>query len=191
VKLSASLQELGRPISYYPELARFFGSIGAAILFQQLFYWKDKAMHEYIFKRRQELEEETGLSPREQRKAQAVLVAAKILTVKNARLQHELHFSIDEVTLDAQWSKWLQAGRPNRLKLTRRPVSPRGEHGRFESRAAGVPKTVQRSSGNAVRRLSGTPSDDLRSQRLHQRLPHRSGATEEEAGENSSDYLNV
>jgi hypothetical protein len=43
VKLSDALGGLGRPVAYYPELARFFGSVDAAILFAQLFYWRDRA----------------------------------------------------------------------------------------------------------------------------------------------------
>lgn len=66
MKLSEALTGLGRPVAYFPELARFFGSISAAILFGQLFYWTDKAMHDFTFKKSAELEEETGLSSREQ-----------------------------------------------------------------------------------------------------------------------------
>jgi hypothetical protein len=177
VKLGEALDDLGRPVAYFPELARFFGSVTAAILFGQLWYWRDRAAHSFTFKKSAELESETGLSAREQRKARAVLVAGGILAVEHARLQHELHFTIDEAALDAQWQEWQRAGKPNRLRLTRRPVSPnltRGERGRFERRDAVVPTAVRRSSGSTATRSSGAPSDGLRSHRLPQRVPPES-----------------
>lgn len=177
MKPSEVLPGRGRPVAYYPELARFCGSVGAAILLQQLLYWQDRAAHEYTFKKSAELEIETGLSLREQRKARAILNGFGILSTKHARLQHELHFTINETALVAQWQDCLRAAKPNRLKLTRRPISPnleRAKNGRFERRSAVAPNTVQRSSGSTVQRSTGTPSDGLRSHRLHQRIPAES-----------------
>ena len=61
MKISDALRGLGRPVAYYPSLARCLGSIQAAIFLCQLLYWEDKKQNAYIYKTSEELEEETGL----------------------------------------------------------------------------------------------------------------------------------
>ncbi len=42
MKIAEALSGLGRPVIYYPSLARFLGSIPAALFLAQLVYWEDK-----------------------------------------------------------------------------------------------------------------------------------------------------
>ncbi|WP_187153328.1 hypothetical protein [Candidatus Arsenophonus triatominarum] len=61
---------IGNPHAYYPNLAKPLGGLTAAILFSQIFYWQDKANSELgVYKTRDDLEEETGLTHDEQRTA--------------------------------------------------------------------------------------------------------------------------
>jgi hypothetical protein len=151
VKLSDALGGLGRPVAYYPELARFFGSVDAAILFAQLFYWRDRASHDYQYHTGAKIEAETGLSIREQRKARTLLVNAGVLYVKRAPLQHETHYKIIEDSLDDAWSDWARAGKPDNLKLSRGKRSlERDASGRFRGkhvRSAASPTSAVRRSG--------------------------------------------
>ena len=98
---SESLRMLGRPIAYHPKLAKLFGSVNTAILFGQLVYWSDKTSHELgIYKTAEQIEEEIGLSPREQKTAREKLVKLKVLTETHRRLEHRLYFKIDFAVYD-------------------------------------------------------------------------------------------
>ena len=98
---SETLRLLGRPIAYHPKLAKLLGSVNAAILFGQLVYWSDKTNHELgIYKTAEQIEEETGLSPREQKTAREKLVKLKVLTETHRRLEHRLYFKIDFAVYD-------------------------------------------------------------------------------------------
>lgn len=98
---SETLRLLGRPIAYHPKLAKLLGSVNAAILFGQLVYWSDKTNHELgIYKTAEQIEEETGLSPKEQKTARAKLVKLKVLTETHRRLEHRLYFKIDFAVYD-------------------------------------------------------------------------------------------
>ena len=127
MKLAQFLSGLGRPVAYYAELARFVGSVGAAIFLQQLFYWRDRATHEYIYKTSANIEEETGLSYKEQKTARRKLVALGILQEKHARLQHEMHWTINEEALNEAWVAWVKQGKPNRkMRSSDRSKCPKG-----------------------------------------------------------------
>ena len=70
MKLSEMLRVAGKPIAYYPELAKPLGGVNASILFSHFFYWHDKTRHELgIYRTAEEIEIETGLSVQEQRTA--------------------------------------------------------------------------------------------------------------------------
>lgn len=98
---SETLKLLGRPIAYHPKLAKLLGSVNAAILFGQLVYWSDKTNHELgIYKTAEQIEEETGLSPKEQKTARAKLVKLKVLTETHRRLEHRLYFKINFAVYD-------------------------------------------------------------------------------------------
>lgn len=93
---SETIRLLGRPIAYHPKLAKLLGSVNAAILFGQLVYWSDKTDHELgIYKTAEQIEEETGLSPKEQKTAREKLVKLKVLTETHRRLEHRLYFKIN------------------------------------------------------------------------------------------------
>jgi len=103
------LRELGRPIAYYPFLARYLGGVNASVLFCQIFYWQDKAAHELgVHKTVEELEAETGLSYEEQRAARAKLRARGVLIETAKRIEHRTYFRIDEDALE----RVLESGPP-------------------------------------------------------------------------------
>jgi hypothetical protein len=61
----------GKPIAYYPNFARHLGGVKASLLLCQLIYWNEKGRlpDGWVYKTRDELEDETGLTVQEQRTA--------------------------------------------------------------------------------------------------------------------------
>ena len=90
---------LENPISFYPQLARLFGSPEAAIYFQQLYYWSDKGVRSdgYIYKTKEEIEQETCLSRDRQDAIRKKLVKLGVLKTKLHRANGSptLHYFID------------------------------------------------------------------------------------------------
>ncbi|RKE35262.1 hypothetical protein B0G76_1323 [Paraburkholderia sp. BL23I1N1] len=101
MRVADVLRELGRPIAYYPFLARYLGGVNAAVLFCQIFYWQDKATSELgVHKTSAELENETGLSYEEQRSARAALRDSGVLIETEKRIEHKIYFRVDEDALE-------------------------------------------------------------------------------------------
>jgi hypothetical protein len=98
---------LGRPVVYYPSLARLLGSMKAAILLAQLMYWTPRAKDPdgWIYKRPDELEEETSLTFEEQRGARKILRNWQVLEERYARLEHRLYFRVNRKVLNDLWGK--------------------------------------------------------------------------------------
>lgn len=106
---SESLKIAGKPIAYYPKLAKPLGSTNASILFSHFFYWHDKTQHELgIYRTAEEIELETGLSVQEQRTARNKLKERGILIETEKRIEHRIYYKLD---LDAFDELMLQHSR--------------------------------------------------------------------------------
>jgi len=145
MKLSESLKQLGKVVVYYPALARFFGSVNAAIFFAQLWYWQERSDHGYVWKTAAEIEEETGLSYREQHTARQVLCGLQVMVENHDRLRHEMHFTLDLDRLDALW---------NEHQTRHERPSERPQFGNDES---AIPERRKRNSGTTKTRF---PNDE-------------------------------
>ena len=112
MKLSDFLTDLGRPVAYYPELARALDDVKEAIFICQMAYWKGKEQDPdgWIYKSSEEIERETALSYKEQRNVRAGLLAKKLLTEWNSRTEHRLYFKIDWDAVNALWEGHLTKG---------------------------------------------------------------------------------
>lgn len=96
MKPSESLRVAGRPIAYYPKLAKPLGGVNASILFSHFFYWHDKTQHELgIYRTAEEIEIETGLSVQEQRTARAKLRERGVLVETEKRIEHRIYYKLD------------------------------------------------------------------------------------------------
>lgn len=110
MSLFASMDNIGRPIAYYPQLAKFFGSVNAAIFFAQLFYWQQRADSDLgVYKSSEEWQEETGLSYREQATARKILVERGMLVETHKRLEHRIYFMLDREVVDKAYALWNEA----------------------------------------------------------------------------------
>lgn len=90
------LRELGRPVAFYPGLARVLG-IEETIFFVQLMYWSERTDNSegWVYKTAQEWEHELALSYRQQMRVRDRLKELCILLEKNDRIKHRLYFRID------------------------------------------------------------------------------------------------
>lgn len=85
--IKGQLLEADRIIAYRPEVARQVGSIEAAILYQQLYFWSNKGKRDdgFIYKSRRDIEEETYLTSMQQRLACNKLRAKGWIETKKLR----------------------------------------------------------------------------------------------------------
>lgn len=148
---SETLRLLGRPIAYHPKLAKLLGSVNAAILFGQLVYWSDKTNHELgIYKTAEQIEEETGLSPREQKTAREKLVKLKVLTETHRRLEHRLYFKINFVVYDEFVLQYLaKSDTENPENTDENSGDDQSENTETQKRNSGIDKSAVREVTNA------------------------------------------
>lgn len=93
---SESLRLAGRPIAYFPQLAKPLGGVNAAVLFSHFFYWCDKTDNPLgVYRTAEEIETETGLSVQEQRTARAKLRERGILLETQKRIEHRIYYRLD------------------------------------------------------------------------------------------------
>lgn len=104
MRLSDFLTDLGRPVVIYPPLVKWLGP-SAAILICQLSYWHDKAEGGWVYKSRDALEAETGLSHKAQFRARAELKKLKLLEEHYHRLEHCVYFRVNIDELNDQWDQ--------------------------------------------------------------------------------------
>ena len=112
------LSKLGRPVAYFPEIAKAFGSVKAGVFLCQLMYWyRDgkKAPEEWVWKTQAEWHDETALSRREQETARHALVKAGVLEEQRKGVPARMYFHIkwerfDEVMTDHFATEEIDAG---------------------------------------------------------------------------------
>ena len=98
---STLLHSIGRPIAFHPGLVPILGSVNAVLFFGQIFYWQDKAASDFgVYKTAEEIQQETGLTYREQANAREKLRACGVLIETEKRLEHRIYFRIDFDVLD-------------------------------------------------------------------------------------------
>lgn len=109
MKLSDFLTGVGRPVAFYPGLAKALGSIKQAIFVCQLAYWKDKGddPNGWIYKTAEEIETETALTYKEQTKVRDDLKAINALEERYARTEHKMYFRINWDVLNNLWEEHL------------------------------------------------------------------------------------
>ena len=98
-----SLRGTGQPIAYFPKLGKYIGCVKAGIFLGQMVFWSDKTDNPLgVYKTSEQIEEETGLSYREQANARKKLVALGLISETYKRLDHRLYFKFNEERFD-EW----------------------------------------------------------------------------------------
>jgi len=84
-----------RIIAFHPQLARAFGGVNEAILFQQLAYWSDKgADPEWIYKTQKDIEAETTLTRTQQENARAKLRRLGVIEEDKRGVPAKLYYRV-------------------------------------------------------------------------------------------------
>lgn len=104
MKVSEAIHGLGRPVAYYPSLARIIG-VRECIFICQFIYWigKEKDRDGWIYKSRDEILEETGLTHESQFTARKNLRKIGLLEERTRRVEHKMYFRVNLNALDAVW----------------------------------------------------------------------------------------
>lgn len=107
MKLTEFIQDVGRPIAFYPGLRKITGSTTATLLLCQLIYWTGKQADPdgWIYKTSDDIEEETGLSYDEQVTARKQLVKNGFIEEQYKRLDHQMAFRIMASAINEEWRK--------------------------------------------------------------------------------------
>ena len=104
MKIGEAIQDLGRPVAYFPKLAEMIG-VKECIFLSQLIYWTGKGSHDdgWIYKSQDEWLEETGLSNDAQRTARKNLKKLGLIAELNKKLEHRIYYQADIDRLGDIW----------------------------------------------------------------------------------------
>lgn len=107
MKLTEFLEDIGRPVSYYPSLRPITGSVNASIMLCQFIYWRGKERDPdgWLYKSQKEIESETGLSRDEQENARRKLRKAKIIEEMKKDVPCRLYYKIDLNRVNDLWDQ--------------------------------------------------------------------------------------
>jgi hypothetical protein len=103
MKLGDFLLGVGRPVAYFPAIARIVG-VKECVFLCQLIYWHDKAEEGWIYKTQEEFTEETGLSRSEQETARRNLKRTGLLEERHERLRHRMFYRVNLDALETIWN---------------------------------------------------------------------------------------
>ena len=107
-----------RPIAFHPMLARTFGGVNEALLFQQLAYWSNKGDDpDWIYKTRDDLTEETTLNRYQQEQARKKLRSLGVVEEELRGLPARVHFRIVWERVFELLGVHRAVGRPSTSKL--------------------------------------------------------------------------
>ena len=100
MKLSDYMKAVGKPFSYYPEIAKALGSVKATVLLCAL-VWKDRDFQDGVIQKTEKvIQEETGLGLKEVKSAKKRLSELGILKTVHHRLEHVTDMIVDLDKLD-------------------------------------------------------------------------------------------
>jgi hypothetical protein len=109
MRLTDFLEDLGNPVAYYPKLARITGGVLPNLFLCQMYYWlgKQKDDEGWIYKTQIEIEEETGLTRKEQESARKSLKARGLLKEQFKGCPRRLEFWLDKEALNTCWEAYV------------------------------------------------------------------------------------
>ena len=107
-----------RPIAFHPMLARVFGGVYEALLFQQLAFWSDKGVDpDWIYKTRDQINEETTLNRYQQEQARASLRKLGVINEERRGLPARIQYRVNWERVYALLHEHRAVGRPSTNKM--------------------------------------------------------------------------
>lgn len=145
--MSQLIKLLDRPIAYQPAFAQLrAGKVksgpAAAVLLSQLVYWHNRMDGEWMYKTREDIKKETGLSRDEQETARKRLIALGVLEEQLRGVPATVHYKINTERLEVlllapdQAESQIGATPPTRWRQSRQP-----DGGNAPNKKAATPPT--------------------------------------------------
>jgi hypothetical protein len=170
MKIIDVLSDVGRPMTYYPRLARAVGGVQSCVFVCQMIYWRDKGVDKegWVWKSQQEIEEETGLSRWEQATIRRNLTLLGLLEENYDRLHHKMYFRVNLEGLEEGFHESLKEVRKKRIaanpqKRQKKAISP-SECGNTTFGNVATPHSL----ANVVNPKSGTPHSGMREHHIRE-----------------------
>lgn len=162
--MSPLIKLLDRPIAYQPAFAQLrAGKVksgpAAAVLLSQLVYWHNRMDGEWMYKTREDIKKETGLSRDEQETARKRLVALGVLQEDLRGVPATVHYKINTERLEALLLSPDQAeSQMGATPPTRRRQPRQLDGGNAPNKMAATPPT---SRGESRQQAGGNPANFL------------------------------
>ena len=161
------LEQLGPWVSYPPRLAKCLGGVKEAIFLTHILWWKKRSEDGWVFRTREDIERDTGLSRWEQETARRNLRQLGVLREEYRGIPRRLFFYVDMGKLDEVWKSFIESSpEPAPMPVDKQVEIP--PTSRLDSR--------QQAGGNTSDKQVEIPPTS--------RLDSR-----QQAGGNTSDYL--
>ena len=108
IRKEAVIAILGSPVAYYAAFAKVLGGVEAGILASQFFYWYGKGHNPegWIYKTQSEIEDETGLTRRNQETARKKLRQIGVLEEKYSGMPAKLYYRLNLDMLFELMNDW-------------------------------------------------------------------------------------
>ena len=120
-----TLLGVGKPVAYFPKLGVMLGSVKVGIFLCQMIFWHDKASSDLgVYKTSSEIQDETGLTYREQVGARKILSSLGLITETNKRLEHKIYFKFNSDVFD----EWLSGCLGLEVGEQQKCISPNDEN---------------------------------------------------------------
>jgi hypothetical protein len=107
------LEQLGPWVSYPPRLAECLGGVKEAIFLTHILWWKKHSDDGWVFRTREEIDKETGLSRWEQETARKNLRQLGILKEEYRGIPRRLFFYVDMSRLNEAWKAYVESQKEN------------------------------------------------------------------------------
>lgn len=115
MRLTDFLKDIGRPLVYYPSLSKITGGIKETIFLCNLTFWtgKQNDPEGWIRKSCNEIEEETGLTRREQDKARNTLKKEKLILERKRGTPATIEFLVEIEKINTLWERQIAQNEPS------------------------------------------------------------------------------
>lgn len=109
MKLTDFLVNIGQPVGYYPKLTKITGGVKETLFLCQLLYWEGRQAdpERWIYKTQEEIEEETGLTRKEQETARKNLKDKGFIEEKYAGIPRKLYYRVKLAKINSAWEAYL------------------------------------------------------------------------------------
>lgn len=92
MSITSAITTLGRPVAFYPAIARAFGDVNTALIVCQFMYWRSRVGEREIYKTQAEIEQETFVPAHTQRRVLKRLSDLGMVTVEKKGIPARNHF---------------------------------------------------------------------------------------------------